>query len=178
MKSAKVFHWVEASSGQFVREAISKKWREDTLADYSDKQKRYNSFDNEWDCCTGWGSDNECDSDCDDDADASFLINDEKVREENAPYRAAGFPAPNPDPHEYDSEWLQTPSVNTTFEDEIVDIAQFFFSFVCPLPTPSLGPPIDPTNRKKALKLLGLSWDKLVDVFTQPRALLALDFLH
>ena len=43
---------------------------------------------------------------------------------------------------------------------------------------PSSGPLIDPNHRKTVLKLIGLSWDKSVDIFAQPRALLALDFLR
>ncbi|KJA14090.1 hypothetical protein HYPSUDRAFT_209003 [Hypholoma sublateritium FD-334 SS-4] len=177
VKSAKVFHWIKTSAGHFVREAVSKKWREDTLADYSAKQKRYNSFDNEWDCFTDFGSDDECDSDDVDDADIGFFINDEEVSEANAPYDPSPPLPPNRDPHEYNSDWLQTSTVITAFEEEIIDIAQKFFGFVCPLPAPS-GPPVAPNNQKNVLKLLGLSWDKSVDVFKQPRALLAFDFVR
>ncbi|KJA16736.1 hypothetical protein HYPSUDRAFT_147368 [Hypholoma sublateritium FD-334 SS-4] len=179
VKSAKVFHWIETSPGNYVREAISKKWREDTLADYSSKQKQYNSFDNEWDCCTAFGSDYECDSDSDDENDIGFFVSGEEVSEANAPYHPmSAHLTPNGDPHEHDSDWLQTPTVNSIFEDEIIDITQRFFGLVCPLPAPSSGPPVDPNNRKNVLKLLGLSWDKSVDVFSQPRVLLAFDFLR
>ncbi|KJA14962.1 hypothetical protein HYPSUDRAFT_121599, partial [Hypholoma sublateritium FD-334 SS-4] len=57
-KSAKVFHWIKVISGDgYVREQVPKKWREDTLGDYSSKQARYDPFFNEWDCCSELGSD-------------------------------------------------------------------------------------------------------------------------
>ncbi len=71
---------------------------------------------------------------------------------------------------------MQTPTVNSIFEQEIVDIVQIFFGYVPSLPAPSSGPLIDPNHRKTVLKMLGLSCDKSVDIFAQPRALLALDF--
>ncbi len=179
VKSAKVFHWIEKGPDNYVREAISKKWREDTLADYSNKQKQYNSFDNEWDCCTAFGSDDECDSDSDDKSDTGFFVSGEEVSEANAPYHPiAAHLTPNGDPHEHDSDWLQTPTINSNFGDEIIDVTQRFFGLVCPLPAPSSAPPVDPNNRKNVLKLLGFSWDKSVDVFSQPRVLFAFDFFR
>ncbi|KJA19629.1 hypothetical protein HYPSUDRAFT_117799, partial [Hypholoma sublateritium FD-334 SS-4] len=58
--SAKVFRWVkDVESDGYIREQVSKKWRQDTLADYSAKQARYDSFANEWDCSSEFGSDDE-----------------------------------------------------------------------------------------------------------------------
>ncbi len=48
-KSAKVFHWTkDISSNGYVREQVSKRWRQHTLGEYSSKQARYDSYLNEW----------------------------------------------------------------------------------------------------------------------------------
>ncbi len=61
--SAKVFCWVkDPESNGYIREQVSKKWRQDTLGGYSTKQARYDSFANEWDCSSEFGSDDESDS--------------------------------------------------------------------------------------------------------------------
>ena len=51
----------------YVREQVSKKWREHTLGDYSTNQVRYNPFLNEYDCCSQFGLDDESDEDESDD---------------------------------------------------------------------------------------------------------------
>ncbi|KJA26032.1 hypothetical protein HYPSUDRAFT_107106, partial [Hypholoma sublateritium FD-334 SS-4] len=57
-KSAKVFYWTtDTTSDGYIRKQVSKKWREDTLGDYSTKQARYDSHFNEWDCSSQFGSD-------------------------------------------------------------------------------------------------------------------------
>ncbi|KJA13375.1 hypothetical protein HYPSUDRAFT_151668, partial [Hypholoma sublateritium FD-334 SS-4] len=67
-KSAKVFRWVKDDvTNIYIREQVSKKWREDTLGDYSAKQTRYDSFLNEYDCCSAFGSDDESDENDEDD---------------------------------------------------------------------------------------------------------------
>ncbi|PPQ66511.1 hypothetical protein CVT24_007060 [Panaeolus cyanescens] len=50
--SAKVFIWERDSAGQWNREIVGKKYRRDTLTDFTPAQKVYDSFANEWDCCT------------------------------------------------------------------------------------------------------------------------------
>ncbi|KJA13949.1 hypothetical protein HYPSUDRAFT_150974, partial [Hypholoma sublateritium FD-334 SS-4] len=61
-QSAKVFRWVkDHTSERYIREQVSKKWRQDTLGDYSSNQIRYDSFSNEYDCSSQFGSDDESD---------------------------------------------------------------------------------------------------------------------
>ncbi|KAF8067832.1 hypothetical protein FPV67DRAFT_1415826 [Lyophyllum atratum] len=63
--SASVFVWEEDSedSTKFVRCAVPKQEREETLGWFSSSQKRYDAFWNEWDCCADLGDNDEDDDD-------------------------------------------------------------------------------------------------------------------
>lgn len=58
--SAPVYVWEvsEDDPRKFIRILVRKADREETLDDFSDAQRRYNSFDNEWDCCAELGPPN------------------------------------------------------------------------------------------------------------------------
>ncbi|KAG6894588.1 hypothetical protein C0992_005487, partial [Termitomyces sp. T32_za158] len=63
--SAKVFEWSLGEEGEedenvWRRVQVRKADREETLGQYSEAQRRYDSFSNEWDCCKKFGP-----SDCD-----------------------------------------------------------------------------------------------------------------
>ncbi|KAG5324168.1 hypothetical protein C0989_011886, partial [Termitomyces sp. Mn162] len=60
--SAQVFEWSRSEEDENVwcRVQVRKADRADTLGQYSEAQKRYDSFSNEWDCCEEFGP-----SDCD-----------------------------------------------------------------------------------------------------------------
>lgn len=46
-----VFVWEENDSDSYERVRVSKKFNDDTLAEYKGSQKVYNAIFNEWDCC-------------------------------------------------------------------------------------------------------------------------------
>ncbi len=180
IKSAKVFHWDKNNSREFIRESVSKKWREGTLAYYSTKQKRYNSFENEWDCCTDFGSDDDCDSDSDGDGDANFIVDTTEIDDTHAPYRPPNAsPSRISDPHEHDSEWLpEMPDEGDPCEDEILQFVHTYLGYTLPEPLPSSIPQIEPSHRKTVLKMIGMSCSTATDIYNRPRALLALDFVR
>ncbi|PPQ69305.1 hypothetical protein CVT24_001671 [Panaeolus cyanescens] len=49
--SAKVFVWEVDEGGEWKRTMVAKRFRRNTLADFTPYQKVYDSFANEWDCC-------------------------------------------------------------------------------------------------------------------------------
>ncbi|KAF8073357.1 hypothetical protein FPV67DRAFT_1410562 [Lyophyllum atratum] len=67
--SANVFVWEEDAEDttKFVRCAVPKHEREETLGWFSSNQKRYDAFWNEWDCCADLGENNDDDEDYHDD---------------------------------------------------------------------------------------------------------------
>ncbi|XP_006464140.1 hypothetical protein AGABI2DRAFT_145251 [Agaricus bisporus var. bisporus H97] len=52
-----VWDWNDDEPPVFVRTRVRNDEQEDTLNSHSDKQMKYNAFDNEWDCCREWGED-------------------------------------------------------------------------------------------------------------------------
>jgi hypothetical protein len=52
-----VWDWNDDEPPKFVRMRIRNNEREETLNSHSDEQKKYNAFNNEWDCCREWGED-------------------------------------------------------------------------------------------------------------------------
>ncbi|KAJ2916165.1 hypothetical protein MD484_g4230, partial [Candolleomyces efflorescens] len=65
MRKAKVFEWVLGKDG-WVRTPLLSRYRADILSEYGSRQRRYDPFFNEWDCCEEFGepdSDSESDDD-------------------------------------------------------------------------------------------------------------------
>ncbi|KAF9441228.1 hypothetical protein P691DRAFT_684646 [Macrolepiota fuliginosa MF-IS2] len=61
--SAPVYVWDWDFDSKFVREAVLKSDREETLEQFSTDEKRYDPYYNEWDCCHEFGPDDESDTD-------------------------------------------------------------------------------------------------------------------
>jgi len=53
--STKVFIWEEDDHGEWICNAVPKCACLDTLNMFTDSQKRYDSWENEWDCCDEMG---------------------------------------------------------------------------------------------------------------------------
>ncbi|KAJ3523742.1 hypothetical protein NMY22_g11303 [Coprinellus aureogranulatus] len=59
-QTAKVFEWFKTGeAGKWERHPVVVQGRLDTLRGYGESQKRYDPFENEWDCCSEWGDDEE-----------------------------------------------------------------------------------------------------------------------
>ncbi len=148
--SAKVFHWIkDISSNGYVREQVSKRWRQHTLGEYSSKQTRYDSYLNEWDCCSELGSDDEGDDHNSEDSleeDTPFEDYDQINAEPLAPQKTSIGSDSHLD--HIDSEESPPicllpqdasfcPSVDG-LEEEVLEVAYTFWGFTPPLPPPTL----------------------------------------
>ncbi len=145
--SAKVFRWVkDIDSDGYVREQVSKRWRQDTLGGYSTKQTQYDAFANEWDCSSEFGSDDESQSAADeefvDDHEENFVDYDRAEKEYSTiPLIASPKPLLNLEDNE---QWLpfasqpeslpgQAPTSSSyvdLYEEEIIETAGRYFGYL------------------------------------------------
>ncbi|KJA28283.1 hypothetical protein HYPSUDRAFT_197188 [Hypholoma sublateritium FD-334 SS-4] len=191
-KSAKVFRWIKDVTGDgYIRTQVSKKWREDTLSDYSVKQAQYDSHFNEWDCSSELGSDDESDGLVDDDErpgeDIYFMDFDEVHLETLAPSIATAGPEENLGAFDDNEEWLPFchqprdtafhPSLDA-LEEEIMETASTYFGYTSPLPLTAFPPLKNEQRQKHILRYLGFSWNESTPVlFNRPRILALVDFI-
>ena len=114
--SAKVFEWSRSDEDEnvWICVQVRKADREETLGQYSEAQRRYDSFSNEWDCCEEFGP-----GDTDDEAEfAEFYRVPDKSADSfdpfELPYDKNQVPrvlSPSPQ-HLLDSERLDVPRVH------------------------------------------------------------------
>lgn len=64
--SAKVFEWTPDNLGIYRRQAVSGRYKLDTLEGYTKNQTRYDAIRNEWDCCVAFAPNDVSDDDDDD----------------------------------------------------------------------------------------------------------------
>ncbi len=190
-KSAKVFHWVkDISSNGYVREQVSKRWRQHTLGEYSSKQARYDSYLNEWDCCSELGSDDEEDDHYNEEGleeDTPFEDYDQMNAESLAPQKTSIGSDIHLD-HIDDTEEAPPichqpqdasfcPSVDG-LEEEVLEVAYTFFGFIPPLPPPNVPTITDQQQQKHLMKFLGFTWiESCSELFLRPRILSLADFI-
>ncbi len=191
--SAKVFCWVkDLTSDQYVREQVSKKWRQDTLGNYSSKQTRYDSFSNEWDCSSQFGPDD--DSDDEDSVASEELFVD--YNEVSDMHMDTGTPVFLTSSHmnlasiEHEQEWLpfsatpqsvqgQAQQADAIIEEELLEAAYIYFGYTGPLPLPSLPLITDPSRQKAFLRFFGFSWaQSCASLFSRPQILALSDFIY
>ncbi|KAF7771104.1 hypothetical protein Agabi119p4_7078 [Agaricus bisporus var. burnettii] len=137
MSSAPVFvwDWNDDTPPKFVRTAVLKADRLDTLNWYSPAQKRYNAFDNEWDCCQDWGED---------------LDEEDRITDDPRP------PPPSTQamapPISQSPEWMAE-----RLTEEVERILYRYFGFVAPIPLPAPGDkPATVEEKKSLVSTLGL----------------------
>lgn len=150
-----VFEWVDVS-GYLIRTKVERSILADTWEDYSTSQRRFNSFDNEWDLCTFFDPDG---------CPAWEVAADQEAAEEDEegdPFQFLPAPvnvswtssAPNPDYHE---DLPRAPAVPTTTQEMSMDGPCFEdvlfrrFGFIVPddFARPANSPPINLTLVKK-----------------------------
>ncbi len=187
--SAKVFRWVkDPASDCYIREQVSKKWRQDTLGDYSSNQTRYDSFSNEWDCSSQFGSDDEL-SDGESGAEEDIFVDYDRVDDTHAgtPMIATGS-CIDLGLIAHDQEWLQfsptlqsmdAQQVDAIVEAELMEAANTYFGYTGPLPLPPLPPITDPSRQKVFLRFFGFSWaQSRSSLFSRPQILVLANFIH
>ncbi len=188
-QSAKVFRWVrDLTSDRYIREKVSKKWRQDTLADYSLKQTRYDSFSNEWDCSSQFGSDDESENGHEDPGtDEEIFVDYDEVN--NIPSSSPTFQVGSrmdPISTEHDG-WFPFSSTprstdvqpaDAIIEEELLETANIYFGYTGPIPLPSLPALTDLSRQKAFLHFFGFSWAQArTSLFSRPKILALHDFI-
>ncbi|KJA22907.1 hypothetical protein HYPSUDRAFT_607729 [Hypholoma sublateritium FD-334 SS-4] len=190
--SAKVFRWVkDIGNDRYIRKQVHKKWRSDTLANYSTKQVQYDSFSNEWDCSSQFDSDDESDGVGADYNEEDLFVDYNLANEacSAAPLASAALKSPSVNFGD-DERWLpfasqvQTLSPGSTsvldmYEEEIVETASIHFGYLPPLPARPKPPLLEASYQKNFLRILGLSWNAdSPSLFNWPRILALVDFME
>ena len=167
--STKVFEWVVNDNGDLFREAVSKKMREDVLADYPARQIYYDPIENEYDCCREYdsGASGEA-SNYYDDADDTISWGDNDVGEgQLGDDRVLPPRAPSPDV-EIDDNWHTSmmapdPRSPDNFTAEVHRILYLHFGYTPIIPVPQFGDPVlrSETDMRRFVRFLGIPWDGL-----------------
>ena len=180
-KSARVFHWTKDALGGYVRELVPKRWREDTLGEYCSKQVQYDSYLNEWDCCSELGSDDGLDELGDNEGpeeESHFEDYDQLSVEPSASQMTStGFD----DPVDDNEDWLPfcyqpqdtayCPSIDG-LEEEVLEEAHMHFGYITPLPSATLPAITDVQQQKHVMRFVGFSWTASFSaLFNRPRIL-------
>ncbi|KAG6905969.1 hypothetical protein DXG01_016612 [Tephrocybe rancida] len=199
--SAKVFIWEadESNPTHWVRVPVRKIDREQTLGEYSGEMSRYDSFTNEWDCCEEFGPPEREDEDF---GVTDFLREDSPVDptlDTEAPFPDLGprpltppaQPAQILDAERYHvphflpvtksglSLSLVPPGPADLWQQEVLEILFVYYGYTPPLPLPTSAPrpPMGIPERRKLVRLLGLSWDQSEQFVASPAASLAKAYL-
>ncbi len=166
-KSAKVFHWTKDTLGSYVRELVPKRWREDTLGEYCSKQTQYDSYLNEWDCCSELGSDDGMDDHGDNEGpeEESHFEDYDQLNVERLALQMTSTGVD--DPVDDNEDWLPfcyqpqdtayCPSIDG-LEEEVLEEAHMYFGYISPLPPVTLPAITDVQQQKHVMRFLGFSW--------------------
>jgi hypothetical protein len=186
-KKTKVFLWSRTESGDYRRESFFQAENGMHLDTYGEKQKIYDAFSNEWDCCSEFGesSDNEFwDEDgIDDDfpmmPPSSTAAGDQALGPDTSLagplLRATSQPAPAAE----DRSFTIARPAQIAFDWHDFETPQLlydFYGFVAPLPLPTQPSSISLTNRSLFSTVAGLQRND-TEFFTSPAASSALEFL-
>jgi hypothetical protein len=163
---ASVFVWSPSDTdpSRWTREPVKKNMREETLGEYGEHQRRYDSVFNEWDC---WG---EGEADDDEDwgpADAEAIC----ANEDFAP--APRFAQRSPSPPAVVDELLTDPLADIP----VVDILSSRYGFLPPIPVPSRVEPVRPADVEVLMRLLGLG-RKADPIFSTGLGKVVFDFVE
>jgi hypothetical protein len=166
--SAKVFEWVENDNGDLFREAVSKKMREDVLADYPARQIYYDPIENEYDCCREYdsGAPGEASNDYDN-ADDTISWGDSDVGEGQLGDDRVLVPrAPSPGV-EIDDNWdtpmAPDPMSPDNFTAEVHHILDLYFGYTPIIPIPQFTEPVlrSEADMRRFVRFLGIPWKGL-----------------
>ncbi|KAF8057800.1 hypothetical protein FPV67DRAFT_1677025 [Lyophyllum atratum] len=195
--SAKVFVWEPSPTepSTWVRVPVRVDEREETLDDYGDARCRYNSFNNEWDCCEEFGPRKPEDDMESNPADLLDGLDDDELSLGLLPRQIASVaqraltPPPRPalssDAEHFDyiqfhhtAPTLPVSSADA-WQQEVLEILSTHYGFTPPLPIPTTIPaPTREVDRKKLIRHLGLRWSECKDhISVRPIAGLAKSYL-
>jgi hypothetical protein len=176
--SAPVFTWVASDNdpSRLVRQPVIKSMREETLGDYSEKQRKYDAFWNEWDCCEefGPGEGDEYDEDY-----GGLAIDINQNHPSDPPTTIRSYVrSPSPRPIIDELVLPQAGDTNDMSQATAIDVLYAHYGFVPPLPIPSLaGNALSSKDRETLLQLVGLT-DNNDPIFSTGLGKIALEFVQ
>jgi hypothetical protein len=178
-KRTKVFMWKRTESGEYRRQSFYQAENESYLSDYGKNQKVYDSFSNEWDCCSEFGEMTEDDVD-DADIDEDF----EDFSAASPPPEAPVADPPMPAVSQLavvDRSFSVARPAQISFDwhkdFETSKLMYEFYGFVAPLPLPTLPTTISQRERGLISTVVGLTRDDS-EFFASPLASFAYEFLR
>jgi hypothetical protein len=133
---------------------IAKKEHEDWLGYYGSKQKRYDAWENEWDLCTEFGEDEDCNDDLDSDVNEtdgviSEIVDPNLHDEPLPPLSPCHQRSPSPPPLMSESDDVLVGSSN------FVQLLVQHYGFVPPLSS-NVGGIVDQKQWEKCMRAIGL----------------------
>jgi hypothetical protein len=186
VKSTKVFLWTRLESGEYRRESFYQAENGMNLRDYGKKQKVYDAFSNEWDCCYEFGPVSQDDVD-DTDSDEDFLAM--PPPSDAAGDQALGIETPVTDPlvpaasqpaPVADRSFTVARSAIIPFDWQDFETSKLlyeFLGFVAPLPLPAQPSSINKNGHSLLSTVVGLQRNDS-EFFTSPVASFALEFIE
>ena len=170
--------WKRTESGEYRRESFYQAENESFLSDYGKKQKVYDSFSNEWDCCSEFGEMAEDDVD-DADIDEDF----EDFSATPPPSEAAVTHPLTPavsQPAVVDRSFSVARPAKLSFDWQDFETSKLlyeFYGFVTPHPLPTQSSSISQGERGLISTIVGLQRNDS-EFFASPLASFAYDFLR
>jgi hypothetical protein len=165
--SAKVFEWVVNDDGDFVRQAVPRKMREDVLGDYPPSQVYYDPIENEYDCCEEYdsGAPGEASNDYDDDGDDAISWGADDVGVgQLSDDRVLSARAPSPE-IEIADDWHSSliapdPLSPENFIAEVHRILYMYYGYTPIIPVPSFQNPVIKleNERRRFVRFLGIPY--------------------
>ena len=182
----KVFMWKRTESGEYRRESFYQAENETFLSNYGKNQKVYDSFSNEWDCCSEFGEmaeddvdDADIDDVDDDDIDEDFEDFSATSPPSDAPVTDPPMPAVS-QPAVVDRSFSVARPAKISFDWQDFETSKLlyeFYGFVTPLPPPTRPSSIGQGERGLISTVVGLTRDDS-EFFASPLASFAYEFLR
>ncbi len=183
INSAPMYLWMENSRGEYEREAVPRKRREDMFDLYGENQIRYDSVQNEYNICDLWG-----DYPDDHDDDDGLYPSYEGDMRDRGDLPLVGKDSGVEDLLEHDG-WVgdgdgphgDRSSLPERLEGEILDVASLFFGYTPLLPLPTVAPLQGEVAQKSFCRSFGICWENVKTVlstFERPSVAAAADFFN
>ncbi|KAF8798504.1 hypothetical protein BYT27DRAFT_7264657 [Phlegmacium glaucopus] len=187
VKRTKVFLWKRIEGGGYRRESFYQAENGMHLDAYNKRQKIYDAFSNEWDCCSEFGEPSQGDFADDNDIDDNYPMMPPPSTSVDQALRP-GSPPPEPStptldhlaPAVDDRSFHVVCPVEIPFDWEDFKTSQLLYEiygFIGPLPLPTHPSSIDKAGRSLLLTIVGLRRDDSEN-FKSPVASFALQFLN
>jgi len=177
--SARMFLWVENSRGEYEREEIPRKRREDHFELYGNDQIKYDSIQNEYHICELWG-------DYPKEEEEDFFYEGDMRDGDDLPEVEKGDTVVDLIEQDHWTDNTITicgdsSSLPDRFEGEILNVLSLFLGYTPLLPLPSVKELQGEAARKSFCRSFGIGWaevQNIQSVFERPSLSAAVDFFR